>query len=173
MITKYKQYMIKNIDLQNIIDDVLLDVNKLFTTRKDIMICVITHSSFLVKTAYFHISIISIKKDSNNKLLVQFKNFDITVVNPIEIFYDADTDLYDILKKYILNAYVIRRFDLWSLDFIEKNNLTLNDDINIIVQTMLKYNKIRFIQMIRDKEFPISILDDYDYLINAKNFDLI
>lgn len=168
MVTKYEKYIVKNIDLKNIIKQCLDDVNKMIPYKIELFK---QHNYFLIK--YDLWSLLSIKKDGYN-LIVRLANIEDMNKTNIKIinYNDNNININDILKKYILNAYILMYVCKYNKFRLNKL-FDLDDDMGDIILKMIFEDRELFIKMLKSKELPYSIQLEYDYLLNAKNFDLI
>ena len=179
MITKYNTYIKENVNnMQNIIDILYKVINKL---NKDL------------KQDYFDIKFYNSQKltilDKYNEDVLQISLYNDVIIiryryglpfiisSEITINID-DPKLDEFFYEKILVANLINLICRnYSQDYIKTRHMFLNinksldDMINFLAKTMI--SKDMFIHILQQHLVPDYIYNEYEYLVNSKNFDLI
>ena len=172
MITNYNTYLKENtdnIDYLKILNDVVDNLNSEFTTPEFNVVKSVNNiadyyiiSRNLTSNIVLDISTdryISLKRHSN--------------IDDNSTLYSYYKDIYDIIREKILIAYIIEyinnevhfgyRFKIMHFD--------LNSVINVLFNA--KDNQDVFVEMIEKNILPKYLVAKYQYLVDAKNFDIL
>ena len=158
--------MVKSFDIfhiSNIIRNILDDINKSISNEGYHFIM---DDNNVIEIEYFDFLNISIVE--YNKIIL-----DPIYLNDNEILKIDSTDFKDKFTNSLLISYIVVYFDK---DFgYNTLNIKLKDSIDDVCLKLFNFDKKTFVSLItkdRDK-LPMKYFKKYEYLINAKNFDLI
>ena len=119
---------------------------------------------------YEYRNFINIRNSINNQII-----FEIKIDDYVSIFYNH-TKIYYSVSIYDIRKFIINKLSLYNIfnlhdivDYMMYTNLTYNE----FIKKYGLYENKYFVKYLVKKYYPKDIIEEYQYLLDANNFDLI